>query len=266
MPEDKTLTAAYEPRPESNAIAPAWHTAVLLLFLTAFALLTLHIRAQNPAAQGNHRVHGYLLTMAFEWLMVAFIAWGARFGGASLRTLAGAFTPTGRSVLRDLGIAIAYLLVAQVVLGIVTADYGAFHSFRREQGAPEPASSYRIGGRGLSFSGFDRRYLRRDDFSRLHATPVHRVDRERRGRNCAARHRLRHRPLLPGARNGDCDCSIWMLVRHACVVAQEPATGHGCPLHPGRNRWTCIGQVYLQVGAQHEWPTLNPPAFESVCV
>ena len=126
MPEDKTLTAAYEPRPESNAIAPAWHTAVLLLFLTAFALLTLHIRAQNPAAQGNHRVHGYLLTMAFEWLMVAFIAWGARFGGASLRTLAGAFTPTGRSVLRDLGIAIAYLLVAQVVLGIVTAATGHF--------------------------------------------------------------------------------------------------------------------------------------------
>jgi len=126
MPEDKTLTAAYEPRPESNAIAPVWHTAVLLLFLTAFALLTLHIRAQNPAAQGNHRVHGYLLTMAFEWLMVAFIAWGARFGGASLRTLAGAFTPTGRSVLRDLGIAIAYLLVAQVVLGIVTAVTGHF--------------------------------------------------------------------------------------------------------------------------------------------
>ena len=126
MPEDKTLTAAYEPRPESNAIAPAWHTAVLLLFLTAFALLTLHIRAQNPAAQGNHRVHGYLLTMAFEWLMVAFIAWGARFGGASLRTLAGAFTPTGRSVLRDLGIAIAYLLVAQVVLGNVTAVTGHF--------------------------------------------------------------------------------------------------------------------------------------------
>jgi len=126
MPEDKTLTAAYEPRPESNAIAPVWHTAVLLLFLTAFALLTLHIRAQNPAAQGNHRVHGYLLTMAFEWLMVAFIAWGARFGGASLRTLAGAFAPTWSSVLRDLGIAIAYLLVAQVVLGNVTAVTGHF--------------------------------------------------------------------------------------------------------------------------------------------
>ena len=126
MPADQIVAATSQPRPESNAVAPLWHTVVLLLFLTAFALLTLHIRAQNPAAQGNHRVHGYLLTMAFEWLMVAFIAWGARFGGASLRTLAGAFTPTGRSVLRDLGIAIAYLLVAQVVLGNVTAVTGHF--------------------------------------------------------------------------------------------------------------------------------------------
>jgi len=69
----------------------------LLLFLTAFALLTLHIRAQNLPRKENHRVHGYLLTMAFEWLMVAFIAWGARFGGAIAAHTGGAFAPTGRS-------------------------------------------------------------------------------------------------------------------------------------------------------------------------
>jgi hypothetical protein len=94
--------------------------------LAAFGLLTLHMRAVDPAAQANHRVHGYLVTMAFEWLMVAFIAWGARFGGASLRTLAGAFVPTWRSVVRDLGIALAFLLVVQIVLGITTAITGHF--------------------------------------------------------------------------------------------------------------------------------------------
>ncbi|MGD0734732.1 MAG: type II CAAX endopeptidase family protein [Terracidiphilus sp.] len=126
MPADHIVPAASQPRPESNAIAPLWHTAVLLLFLAAFGLLTLHMRAVDPAAQANHRVQGYLLTMAFEWLMVAFIAWGARFGGASLRSLAGAFAMTWRSVLRDLGIALAFLLVAQIVLGATTGVVGHF--------------------------------------------------------------------------------------------------------------------------------------------
>lgn len=128
MPADQIVAATSQPRPESNAVAPLWHTVVLLLFLAAFALLSLvlNMRAVHSGAQANHRERGYVVSMAIEWLMVAFIAWGARFGGASLRTLAGAFAPTWSSVLRDLGIAIAYLLVAQVVLGNVTAVTGHF--------------------------------------------------------------------------------------------------------------------------------------------
>ncbi len=126
MPGDQTVTAASQPRSQSNAIAPPWHATVLLLLLAGWGALALYARGLDHAAQGNHRVLGYLETMAFEWLMVAFIAWGARFGGASLRTLAGAFAPTWRSVLRDLGIAIAYLVVAQIILGAVTGIVGHF--------------------------------------------------------------------------------------------------------------------------------------------
>jgi hypothetical protein len=126
MPADQIVAAASQPQPQSTAIAPVWHTIGLLALLVGIATLTLHMRAVDTSAQTQHRVLGYLLTMAFEWLMVAFIAWGARFGGASLRTLAGAFAPTWRSVLRDLGIAIVYLIVAQIVLGICTAVVGHF--------------------------------------------------------------------------------------------------------------------------------------------
>jgi uncharacterized protein len=126
MPEDPIVAAASQPQPESNAIAPAWHTIGLLALLVGIATVTMHMRALESTAQAQHRVLGYMLTIAFEWLMVAFIAWGARFGGASLRTLAGAFAPTWRSVLRDLGIAVAYLIVAQIVLGICTAVVGHF--------------------------------------------------------------------------------------------------------------------------------------------
>jgi membrane protease YdiL (CAAX protease family) len=76
--------------------------------------------------QGRNRLVGYLITMAAEWLIVGFIVLGQRWGGASFRVLAGSFAPTVRTVLRDLGIALAFLLVAQIVLGITTALVGRF--------------------------------------------------------------------------------------------------------------------------------------------
>jgi hypothetical protein len=88
--------------------------------------LSLHQRSADTTIQTHHRVFAYVISMAAEWIIVAFIAWAARFGGASLRTLAGAFAPTWRSILRDLGIACAYLVVAQAVQGVSAAVVGHF--------------------------------------------------------------------------------------------------------------------------------------------
>lgn len=96
--------------------APVWHTAAVLLLLAAMASLSLRMSQADPAAQGHHRVLGYLVTMAAEWLIVALIAFKI-----PLRSLAGHFAFTLRSILIDLGIAVAYLLVAQVVLGAFNA-------------------------------------------------------------------------------------------------------------------------------------------------
>jgi membrane protease YdiL (CAAX protease family) len=114
------------PQSESNAIAPAWHTAGALLLLLGMAALTLHLGNGNRIAQTHRRVLAYVITLSAEWLIVAFIAWGARWRGASLRTLAGNFAPTWRSVLRDLGIAGAYLIAANILLGILAAALGHF--------------------------------------------------------------------------------------------------------------------------------------------
>jgi membrane protease YdiL (CAAX protease family) len=64
-----------------------------------------------------HRALGYFITIAAEWLIVGFIALGSRWGGASLRSLAGKIALDWRSILRDLGLAIAYLLVGNLTLG-----------------------------------------------------------------------------------------------------------------------------------------------------
>jgi hypothetical protein len=115
-----------KPQSLRPAVAPAWHTAGVFLLLAGMVALGLHARTRIPMDQGHNRVLGYLITTAIEWIMLAFIALGPRWGGASLRTLAGGFAPTWRSVLRDLGIAIAYLLVSQIVLGAISAAVGYF--------------------------------------------------------------------------------------------------------------------------------------------
>jgi membrane protease YdiL (CAAX protease family) len=104
------------PRSDSQAVAPAWHTAGVLLLLLGLILLGLHSQGAASAGQHRFRVLGYSITLAAEWLIVGFIALGSRWGGASLRTLAGKIAPDWRSILRDLGLAVVYLVVANIIL------------------------------------------------------------------------------------------------------------------------------------------------------
>jgi len=121
-----TFVAAPGSQPQSTAIAPAWHTVGVLVLLASMVALGLHARGGDQLNQGHHRLVGYLITIAAEWLIVGFIVLGARWGGASFRILAGNIAPTGRTIFRDLGLALAFLLIVQVVLGIATALVGHF--------------------------------------------------------------------------------------------------------------------------------------------
>jgi hypothetical protein len=96
-------------QPTASSIAPAWHTIGVLLLLFGMVCLEGHVSLRLPS---------YHFIIAAEWLVVFFIWLGSRWGGASLRTLAGDFAPTWRSILRDLGLAVAFLIVANVVLAL----------------------------------------------------------------------------------------------------------------------------------------------------
>lgn len=54
--------------------------------------------------------------MAVEWCLTAFIWFGIRRRGIRLRELIGGSWPSARAVLRDLGIAVLYLIAANLVL------------------------------------------------------------------------------------------------------------------------------------------------------
>lgn len=109
---------------EPAALAPWWHTAVVLLLLLAMVGFA-YLGSLHDAGRAPHRLIGYLVTMAAEWLIFGFIALGARWGGPSLAVLAGRFSPEWRSVRRDLLVAAAYLVVANIVLGWV--EFGLGH-------------------------------------------------------------------------------------------------------------------------------------------
>jgi len=112
---DTSTTLADSPQSQSDlqTLAPAWHTAGVLLLLVGLVGLSMSMRAGHT----HHRLLGYSISIAAEWLIVGFIWLGARWGGPSLRTLAGAIAPSWRSILRDIGLAIAYLVVANILLG-----------------------------------------------------------------------------------------------------------------------------------------------------
>jgi hypothetical protein len=111
-------TATPHSQPAASSLAPAWHTIGVLLLLLGTVLFSLRVGTAASAANLSPRLAGYLFIIAAEWLVVFFIWLGSRWGGASLRTLAGDFAPTWRSILRDLGLAVAFLIVANVVLGL----------------------------------------------------------------------------------------------------------------------------------------------------
>jgi len=124
MGDSPAKTLPTEAGLESSAIAPAWHTAVVLLLFGALSAAAFLRR--NAAGHIHHRLRGYAIAIASEWLIFGFIAIGPLWHGPSLKALAGRFSPTLRSVALDLGIAAAYLLVANYLLAALGSVLGHF--------------------------------------------------------------------------------------------------------------------------------------------
>jgi len=74
-------------------------------------------RSQNlPFAGAYGRAPGYILVMIVEWVIVAFIAYGVSLRGLHIRDVIGEAWPRPIAILRDLGIAIVFLIIASLIL------------------------------------------------------------------------------------------------------------------------------------------------------
>lgn len=110
MASTPTLT-----EPPNRAVAPAWHTIVVLVALLGLSLAGARSRSL-PFQSAYGRAPGYILMMVVEWAIVAFIAYGVRLRGFSLRSLIGGSWPRPLAVLRDLAIAVGFLVISGIVL------------------------------------------------------------------------------------------------------------------------------------------------------
>jgi len=93
-----------------SSIAPAWHTAVVLFLMLGLSFIGAHVHL--PAVFKAHgRIPTYLLVILFEWITVAFIWWGLRRRDMRLADLVGGSWARPVYLLRDFGLAIAFILV-----------------------------------------------------------------------------------------------------------------------------------------------------------
>jgi membrane protease YdiL (CAAX protease family) len=114
-PADTHTAAEAGPAKPLRPIAPLWHTIVLLAFIL---LMSLHgSSAVTSADAGKHTNFLYLQTIAIQWLMFAYIAWGLRRGGVRMRDLIGGRWNSPEDFLLDFVIAIGFMITAFFVLG-----------------------------------------------------------------------------------------------------------------------------------------------------
>ncbi len=115
----ENINTTFEPgrtRDDSNAIAPAWHTVVVILILLGVAALSMHVGREGRVGHMPPRMHVYIAIITAELLLVAFMELSVRWNGASVRTLVGENLARWRLIVRDLGLAVVFLVAADLFM------------------------------------------------------------------------------------------------------------------------------------------------------
>ena len=130
MQNNPDSNVAFPPPAQRAApIAPAWHTISLLLFIALASATSAYSHTLSPLGFRRGPAFGYLSVILMQWVIVAFIWFGIRRRGLTLRELIGGTWPRWTSILRDVGIAIVFLIVSGMILA---ASAALLHATGRE--------------------------------------------------------------------------------------------------------------------------------------
>jgi membrane protease YdiL (CAAX protease family) len=132
---------------ESPRDIPYWHTALLLLVLGVMSVG--NARTGHGLHSGNSHIRIYLATIIYEWLFTAYVWWGVRRSGGTLRELIGGRWQRVEDFLLDIAIASAawigtLLLLAVVALGLGMQHVSNVDEARKQIGFLAPQSGLEV--------------------------------------------------------------------------------------------------------------------------
>jgi hypothetical protein len=112
-----SIPTANAPQPRGGSVASGLHTFGLLAFLAIWAYYG-RVRAGHMRAHlsPNH-FHLYAEMLATEWLVFAYVVFGVRRYGVSLRELVGPRWTRASQAFKDVAIAAAFEVAALIVIG-----------------------------------------------------------------------------------------------------------------------------------------------------
>ena len=102
-----------------TAIAPVWHTVVLMILIITVSVLGF-VRHSGPhGAVVVNRLRTYGSTAILELVLIGWVAFGVKLRGVRLRSLFGKVSVSLKAVLIDFGIAIVFWVLSMMALATV---------------------------------------------------------------------------------------------------------------------------------------------------
>jgi uncharacterized protein len=158
------------------AVAPWWHTGLVVLLLIGGSLL--NAREAQHAALGGQHVQRYLAGMVAEWILFLLVWWGLRMRRVSLSDLLG-FRRGMRAWGEDLAAAAIFWILALMVLACIGIAAQLLHLGSPQKTlvalAPDSAAQMLLWVALSVTAGFVEELVFRGYFLRQFASPTHAV-------------------------------------------------------------------------------------------
>jgi membrane protease YdiL (CAAX protease family) len=110
------------PTVETPKVIPYWHTVALLLVLGALSLG--NVKSGHGSHSGASHIRIYLVTIGYEWLFTAYVWWGVRRSGGTMRELIGGRWQRVEDFLLDIAISCGAWIGTLLVLAVVALSLG----------------------------------------------------------------------------------------------------------------------------------------------
>ena len=96
-------------------VAPLWHTAIIILLLLGVSVV--NARTGHMATRTHSHAPLYLVTLVWEWLMLALVHWGLLMRGTPLHQLFGLKRRGAAELWTDVAIALGFWFASLMALG-----------------------------------------------------------------------------------------------------------------------------------------------------